>query len=208
MKKVVVTALALTLALSAVGCSSKKKEPATEAKTEAKTEAAKTEEVTEAKAAVEEAVSEAAAKVEEAVTEAADKAEEVVSEAGAAVATAKADVEEAVSEATGAVEEAVSEATAAVELPARDKPYKAAVLVPGTLGDKSFWDSTNEGLTALNKELGDDMFQFEVVEMGAGANDMASYPDFFLDACEDGDYDVIITGSWTGVEALKEAMEE
>ena len=208
MKKVVVTALALTLALSAVGCSSKKKEPATEAKTEAKTEAAKTEEVTEAKAAVEEAVSEAAAKVEEAVTEAADKAEEVVSEAGAAVATAKADVEEAVSEATGAVEEAVSEATAAVELPARDKPYKAAVLVPGTLGDKSFWDSTNEGLTALNKELGDDMFQFEIVEMGAGANDMASYPDFFLDACEDGDYDVIITGSWTAVEALNEAMEE
>ena len=86
--------------------------------------------------------------------------------------------------------------------------YKAAVLVPGTLGDKSFWDSTNEGLTALKEELGEDVFDFDVQEMGAGADDMASYPDFFLDAADSGKYDVIITGSWTAVDALTEAMED
>ena len=31
--------------------------------------------------------------------------------------------------------------------------YQAALLVPGTLGDKSFWDSSNEGLTKLRDEL-------------------------------------------------------
>ena len=86
--------------------------------------------------------------------------------------------------------------------------YKAAVLVPGTLGDKSFWDSTNEGLTALKEELGEDVFDFDVQEMGAGADDMASYPDFFMDAADSGKYDVIITGSWTAVDALTEAMED
>lgn len=115
---------------------------------------------------------------------------------------------ESVSEAVDVTEETDTPTSMIEELPIRNKPYKAAVLVPGTLGDKSFWDSTNEGLTALNQKLGDDMFQFEVVEMGAGADDMSSYPDFFLDACEDGGYDVIITGSWTAVEAMTEAMEE
>ena len=86
--------------------------------------------------------------------------------------------------------------------------YTAAVLIPGTLGDKSFWDSTNAGLTALEEELGSDTFTFEVQEMGAGADDMSSYPDFFLDAADSGKYDVIITGSWTAVDAMKEAMEE
>ena len=86
--------------------------------------------------------------------------------------------------------------------------YTAAVLVPGTLGDKSFWDSANEGLTALEEELGSDTFTFEIQEMGAGADDMSSYPDFFLDAADSGKYDVIITGSWTAVDGMKEAMEE
>ena len=131
MKKVIVAALALTLAFTTVGCSSKKKE----------TEAAKVE------------------------TEAAEKS-------------------------------------------TADGTYKAAVLVPGTLGDKSFWDSANEGLTALRDELGSDVFDFDVMEMGEGADDMASYPDFFLDAADSEEYDVIITGSWTAVDALNEAMEE
>lgn len=86
--------------------------------------------------------------------------------------------------------------------------YTAGVLVPGTLGDKSFWDSANEGLTALRDELGSDVFDFEVQEMGEGANDQAAYPDFFLDAADSGKYDVIITGSWTAVDGMVEAMEE
>ena len=36
------------------------------------------------------------------------------------------------------------------------EPYKAALLLNGTLGDKSFYDSANEGLTKLQEELGED----------------------------------------------------
>ena len=95
-----------------------------------------------------------------------------------------------------------------VEKTTADGAYKAAVLVPGTLGDKSFWDSANEGLTALRDELGSDVFDFDVQQMGGGADDMASYPDYFLDAADSGKYDVIITGSWTAVDAMVEAMED
>ena len=42
------------------------------------------------------------------------------------------------------------------------KPYKAALLLNGTLGDKSFYDSANEGLTKLQEELGEDKFSFKV----------------------------------------------
>ena len=35
-----------------------------------------------------------------------------------------------------------------------DGPYMAALLLNGTLGDKSFYDSANEGLTRLRDELG------------------------------------------------------
>ncbi len=234
-KKLLVLAMSLAMVATVAGCSGKKKETEAPA-TEAKTEAAKAEEVaTEAQAAVEEVLSEAAevveevvseaTEVEEAVSEAAEEVAEAVSEAvEEAVSEVVEDVQEAVSEAADVAEEAVSEATAEVEeavseaaeavaeapvvLPERDEPYVAAVLVPGTLGDKSFWDSANEGLTELRDELGTDMFDFEVQEMGAGADDMSSYPDFFLDAADSGKYDVIITGSWTAVDAMVEAMEE
>ena len=47
------------------------------------------------------------------------------------------------------------------------EPYKAALLLNGTLGDKSFYDSANAGLEALQEELGDDKFTFKVEQMGA-----------------------------------------
>ena len=51
-----------------------------------------------------------------------------------------------------------------------DGSYKAALLIAGTLGDKSFWDSANEGLAALKDELGG-AFDYKVEQMGAGASD-------------------------------------
>ena len=36
------------------------------------------------------------------------------------------------------------------------EPYKAALLLNGTLGDKSFYDSANEGLTRLRDEVRED----------------------------------------------------
>ena len=71
--------------------------------------------------------------------------------------------------------------------------YQAALLVPGTLGDKSFWDSSNEGLTKLRDELGEDVFNFKVEQMGGDSADMANYEPTFLDYCDSGEYDVIIT---------------
>ena len=54
------------------------------------------------------------------------------------------------------------------------EPYKAALLLNGTLGDKSFYDSANAGLEALQEELGDDKFTFKVEQMGATSADEAN----------------------------------
>ena len=54
--------------------------------------------------------------------------------------------------------------TACVQEPAGEKgdTYKAALLLNGTLGDKSFFDSANDGLEKLRDELGKDVFDFKV----------------------------------------------
>ena len=82
--------------------------------------------------------------------------------------------------------------------------YRAALLIVGTLGDKGFWDSAYNGLNELEEELGEDVFSFDVQEMG---RDTTGYLDYYLDACED-DYDLIVTGTWESVTPLNEAMEE
>ena len=88
-----------------------------------------------------------------------------------------------------------------------DGTYKAALLIAGTLGDKSFWDSANEGLAALKAELGD-AFDYKVEQMGGGAADQANYEPTILDYCDSGEYDLIITGSFTMVDALTSAVEQ
>lgn len=88
-----------------------------------------------------------------------------------------------------------------------DGSYKAALLIAGTLGDKSFWDSANEGLAALKDELGG-AFDYKVEQMGAGASDQSNYEPTMLDYCDSGKYDVIITGSFTMLDALNSAVEQ
>lgn len=87
-------------------------------------------------------------------------------------------------------------------------PYKAAFLLSGTLGDKSFYDSANEGLTKLQNELGEDKFTFKVEQMGAASADEAKWEPTLLDYCEDGSYDVIIVGTWMMAEPLAKAAEQ
>lgn len=79
---------------------------------------------------------------------------------------------------------------------ASGEPYKVALVIAGTLGDKSFYDSANEGLTKLKDELGADKFDFKVEQMGGGSADQANWEPTILDYCESGEYDLIITGSW------------
>ena len=76
------------------------------------------------------------------------------------------------------------------------KPYKVALVIAGVLGDKSFYDSANEGLTKLKDELGAEKFDFKVEQMGGGSADQANWEPTILDYCESGEYDLIITGSW------------
>lgn len=88
------------------------------------------------------------------------------------------------------------------------EPYKAALLLNGTLGDKSFFDSANAGLTALQEELGEDKFTFKVEQMGATSADESKWEPTLYDYCDDGSYDVIIVGTWQMLEALTNAAND
>ena len=83
--------------------------------------------------------------------------------------------------------------------------YKAALLLNGNLGDKSFFDSANEGLTKLRDELGKDKFDFKTVEMGPTTADEAKWAPTVEDYCESGEYDVIIMGTWQMAGILADA---
>lgn len=88
------------------------------------------------------------------------------------------------------------------------KPYKAALLLNGNLGDKSFLDSANEGMLALKEELGKDKFDFKVVEMGAGAQNQSKWAPTMLDYCDGKEYDVIICGTWEMAKPLLDAAKQ
>ena len=88
------------------------------------------------------------------------------------------------------------------------EPYKAALLLNGTLGDKSFYDSANAGLEALQEELGDDKFTFKVEQMGATSADEAKWEPTMYDYCDDGSYDVIICGTYQMLDALTNAAAD
>lgn len=91
---------------------------------------------------------------------------------------------------------------------AGDDVYKAVFLATGTLGDKSFNDSANEGLQRLKDELGADVFDFKVEQMGSGASDEAKYEPTLLDYCDSGEWDLIITGSWQMLDFVAAAAED
>ena len=89
-----------------------------------------------------------------------------------------------------------------------DGPYMAALLLNGTLGDKSFYDSANEGLTRLRDELGADVFDFKVEQMGGTTADEPKWEPTLLDYCDSGEYDVIIMGTWQMAAPLAKAAAE
>lgn len=102
----------------------------------------------------------------------------------------------------------VSAGAVTVPVYAKDEPYKAALLINGTLGDKSFYDSANEGLTKLQEELGEDKFTFKVEQMGATSADEAKWEPTLYDYCDDGSYDVIICGTFQMLDALTNASAD
>ena len=178
------------------------KEKATEAESETETEKA-----TEAESETEVETETETEKVTEKGIEKATEAEtetEKVTEAATEAGTEE-ETEEATEKATEAVE--VQTESEAFEAP-EGTHYKAALLLNGNLGDKSFYDSANEGLERLRDELGEDVFDFKVEQMGGTAADEAKWEPTLLDCCDTGDYDVIIMGTWQMADALARAAEE
>jgi basic membrane protein A len=77
-----------------------------------------------------------------------------------------------------------------------DKPLKVVLLVNGNLGDKSFFDSANEGMNMIKNELGAEV---KTIELGY---DDTKWEPALIDASE-GDWDVIIVGTWQMTEKLE-----
>lgn len=79
--------------------------------------------------------------------------------------------------------------------------YKIAMLIPGNLGDKSFFDAAFNSIEPIKQEVG---AQMDYVEVGT---DTTKYYPTFVDLCEKG-YDLIITISSNCDDALLEAAQE
>lgn len=77
---------------------------------------------------------------------------------------------------------------------------KVVLLIPGTLGDKSFFDASNKGLEMVKNELG---AETKVIEMGT---DKTKWEPVITDVCEQ-DWDIIISGVWDMTEPLNQAAE-
>ena len=72
----------------------------------------------------------------------------------------------------------------------KDNPLKVFFVVPGNLGDKSFYDSAAAGLEKAKVELPVDV---KIIEVGL---DQSRWQPALADVSE-GEYDVIISGPWT-----------
>lgn len=82
-----------------------------------------------------------------------------------------------------------------------EQPLKVALVVNGTLGDKSFFDSANAGIERAKQELG---IEAEVIEAG---NQPSEWEPALRDAAE-GDYDVIIVGTWQMLDHVQKVAPE
>lgn len=82
------------------------------------------------------------------------------------------------------------------------KPLKVALMLNGTLGDKAFFDSANNGIKMINDQLQN--VETKVVE---ATYDDTKWEPALLDLC-DGDYDIIICGTWQMQEIVSRIAPE
>ncbi len=82
--------------------------------------------------------------------------------------------------------------------------YNVVYLVNGNLGDKSFFDSANEGLEQLEA---DGRIDLQVIEMGGTDEDKPKWLQTLYDVSDEGSYDVIICGTYQMPDYLKEVAE-
>ncbi len=87
--------------------------------------------------------------------------------------------------------------------PTSAKPLKVVLLLNGTLGDKSFFDSAADGMALIKKEYGDKVTT-KVIEMGY---DQTKWEPTLIDISE-GNWDIIVLGTWQMTEALQRAAKD
>lgn len=80
---------------------------------------------------------------------------------------------------------------------------KVVLLINGTLGDKSFYDSADNGLKLIKNKYGDKV-EVKTIEM---SYDETKWEPTFLDVSED-DWDLVIMGTWQMTEMLQEYAPE
>lgn len=83
--------------------------------------------------------------------------------------------------------------------------YNVCYLVNGNLGDKSFFDSAESGLAAL-QDAG--RITYTTIEMGGTDEDQPTWLSTLYDVSEAGDYDLIVCGTYQMPDYLKEVAEQ
>ena len=91
----------------------------------------------------------------------------------------------------------------AVAESADDGVTKIALLISGDLGDMSFWDSANAGLTKFAADHPEVVV--DIIEMGS--SDTSKYESTLTKTCN-ADYDLIIVGSTDMREPLQRAAKK
>lgn len=85
------------------------------------------------------------------------------------------------------------------------KVYNVVHLVNGNLGDKSFFDSANSGLTTLEK---DGRITLKTIEMGGTDQDQPKWLETLYEVAQSGEYDLIVCGTYQMPEYLKEVADK
>lgn len=86
-----------------------------------------------------------------------------------------------------------------------DTVYNVAYLVNGNLGDKSFFDSAQEGLKTLEDE---GRITLRTIEMGGQDSDQPKWLSTLYEVSESEEYDVIVVGTFQMPDFLKEVATE
>lgn len=82
--------------------------------------------------------------------------------------------------------------------PSDDGALRIKFVINGTLGDKSFFDSANAGLQAIEEEYG---YTVDVVELGS---ERSKWQPGFVDAAAAGDYDIFVAGTFDSVDFVSQ----
>ncbi|MEG1139969.1 MAG: BMP family ABC transporter substrate-binding protein [Lachnospiraceae bacterium] len=93
-------------------------------------------------------------------------------------------------DASSATDASITENPTEADLSDKDD-YRVLCLLNGTLGDKGYYDNMAGGLNRLHNELGWDV---KIIEM---SKDEAYYESYFLEASESGEWDLIVTGTFS-----------